>query len=87
MPERLQGLLLILAGCVSLGLVSLSLRGASLLPAPPLAPPGQPPELSALLTPLPVVLALIAVGGLGLCLVGLRKLLAPDDWQPPRHLG
>ena len=30
---------------------------------------------------------IIGIGALGLCLIGMKMLLWPDDWNPPKHLG
>jgi hypothetical protein len=83
--ERLQGLLLIVAGCVALLLVHLAQQAGWFQLRPP-TPPGLRPELLPVITPLSCLLPMVALGGLGLCLVGLKKLFAPDDWQPPKHL-
>jgi hypothetical protein len=84
MPERLVGLLLVLAACGSLALL-LSLREyAALLPRPPVAP-GLPPQMGFLFEPLTCFGPLLLLGSLGMFLVGLRKLILPDEWRPPRR--
>lgn len=87
MRERLQGLALILAGCVSLALVSFVQLSGWLQALRPAPPPGVPGGLLPLLNPLYCLLFLVLIGALGLLLVGVKKLLAPDDRQPPKHLG
>jgi hypothetical protein len=37
-------------------------------------------------TPLACLAPIVGFGALGLCLIGMKKLLWPDDWQPPKHL-
>jgi hypothetical protein len=83
--ERVQGLLLILAGSASLMLIILAQQSGWLEVQPPL-PPGMRPEGVPILTPLSCVLPMAAIGAIGLCFVGLQKLFAPDNWRPPKHL-
>ena len=84
MGERLQGLLLILAGCTTLVLVSLAQQHLADLLRPP-APPGVPSALVPTSSPFSCLLPLIGVGAVGLCLLGARKLLFPERWDPPKH--
>jgi hypothetical protein len=84
--DRLEGFLLILAGCTIASITYLAQQYLLPLIAPP-APPGLPPGLTATASPITCVLPLIFLGSIGLCLVGAKKLLFPDDWQPPKHLG
>jgi hypothetical protein len=85
--ERLSGLLLFLAGTASLAAILLMQRAGWFQPTRLPLPAGLRPELVPVLTPLACVAPLATLGALGLCLLGLRKLLAPDDWEPPKHLG
>ena len=86
MGERFEGFLLILAGCTISTLAYLAHQYVLPLIAPP-APPGLPAGLTTAASPIACVLPLIFLGSIGLCLVGAKKLLFPDDWQPPKHLG
>jgi hypothetical protein len=86
LPERLQGLLLILAGCLCLTLIYLAQQNGWLQQARPPTPPGVHPELLPVITPLSCVLPMAAMGALGLCFAGAKKLVAPDDWQAPKHI-
>ena len=83
MEERLQGLLLILAGCAGLAIAYLIQQFPLQPPSPP---PGMPPGLVPA-SPMTCLLPMIGIGSVGLCLLGVKKLLFPDDWQPPRHMG
>ena len=87
MGDRLEGFLLILAGCTISTLTYLAQQYLLPLIVPPTPPPGIPPGLIATASPIACVLPLIFLGSIGLCLIGAKKLLFPDDWQPPRHLG
>ena len=82
--ERLQGLLLILAGCASLALVYLVQQHGWLELRPP-TPPGIRPEWVPVVTPVSCILPMAALGAVGLCWVGLKKLFSIDDGRPPRH--
>jgi hypothetical protein len=82
--ERLQGLLLILAGGVSLALVHFLQRylaGSGRL-LPPMLAQLEPGPLAS---PFNCLLGFVALGALGLILVGAKKLLFPDNWRPPVH--
>ena len=74
LAERLQGLLLVLLGLAGLAL----LRAVPLLAGLPGAPPG-PPGLPAppLLAPATCLTPLIALGSVGLIVVGLRQMISP----------
>lgn len=78
--ERFQGLLLILLGLASMFLLFLARQSGWLDFRPPV-PAGVP-----VISPLACLLPLAGLGALGLCLVGFKKLVAPDDWRPPKHL-
>ena len=82
--ERLQGLVLILIGCGGLALLYVGQQNGWLSGRPPM-PAGMPPV--PLISPLACLNIFIGIGSLGLCLIGVRKLLNPDDWNPPKHLG
>jgi hypothetical protein len=84
MSERLQGLLLILAGIGSMFLIYVVQHNTSFDFRQPV-PPGLPPSLP-IISPLACLAPMIGLGAFGLCLIGLKKLFAPDDWQPPKHL-
>jgi hypothetical protein len=49
--------------------------------------PSISPNLPPVASPLACLLILIGIGSFGLCMLGVHKLLSPDDWQPPKHLG
>ncbi len=83
--ERLQGLLLILAGCATFALTYLAQQYLVPLGRVPV-PPGSLPGLAPTASPLSCLLPLMGLGSAGLCFLGIKKLLAPDDWQPPKHL-
>ena len=85
LAERLQGLLLILVGCTLMLLLYLAQQSGWLQARPPI-PAGVRPDLLPVVTPLSCLLPLASLGAVGLCLVGIRKLLTPDTWQPPKHL-
>ena len=84
MGERLQGLALILAGGLSLALVHLLqqylARSGRLLP--PILAQLEPGPLTS---PFNCLLGFVALGALGMILVGTKKLVFPDRWQPPVH--
>lgn len=82
--ERLKGLLLILAGSATLVLVSLAQQHLATLIRPP-APPGLPTMFVPLSSPFAWLLPMIGLGAVGLCLLGIRKLLFPENWDPPKH--
>ena len=84
--DRLQGLLLILAGCAGLVLVSHAQQFLAPLLQPP-APPGVPTALLPVASPFAWLLPMIGLGSLGLGLLGIKKLLWPEDWEPPKHRG
>jgi hypothetical protein len=86
LADRLQGLLLILAGCACLSLIYLAQQNGWLHQARPPTPPGVSPDLLPVITPISCILPMAALGALGLCFAGAKKLIAPDDWQPPKHL-
>ena len=73
--ERLIGLLLILGGVVGFAVVYLLWRYA---PAAMPVPPGLPPNLLPLVSPLNCVLPVTAIGSGLLVLLGLRKLILAD---------
>jgi hypothetical protein len=85
--ERLYGLLLILAGVACLALVVTAQQHGWFQPKLPGPLPGTGNLAVPIITPLSCFYPLAAIGSLGLCIVGVRKLLAPDDWRPPKHLG
>jgi hypothetical protein len=84
--ERLQGLLLILVGCASMVLIYFAQQAGWFQQARPPTPPGIRPEFLPVITPLSCVLPMAALGALGLCFIGFKRLVAPDDWNPPKHL-
>ena len=86
MRDRLQGLLLILAGCISLVLLTHVQHYLAPLLQPP-APPGVPVALLPASSPFACLLPMIGLGSVGLGLLGIKKLLWPEDWQPPKHRG
>jgi hypothetical protein len=83
-PERLQGLLLILLGLANLAFVILAQRSGWFEVRSPFP---NPPAYAPYVGPLTFVLGLAGILAVGLCIVGLKKLLDPDDWRPPKHLG
>ena len=83
--ERLQGLLMILAGCAAMVLIWFAQQNGWLQVRPP-TPPGVRPELLPVVTPLSCILPMAAIGALGLCVVGVRRIVMPDAWQPPEHV-
>lgn len=85
--ERLEGLLLLLAGCGSLALIAWLQQSGWLQPARPPLPPGLAGQPLPILNPIACLLPLGVIGALGLCLVGLKRLFDPDNWRPPRHGG
>ncbi len=84
--ERLLGLLLVLLGCGAMALIVLAQRAGWFQPVHVPLPAGARSAPLPILTPLSCLLPLASLGALALCLLGLYKLLAPDDWQPPKHL-
>ena len=77
--ERLIGLALVLAGLGVIALLRLlSQLGSSLLlqPAPP---PGLPPGSAALLNPFACLIPILALGALGLIVLGLKRVVSPDS--------
>lgn len=85
--ERLLGLLLFVLGCGVMALIVLAHQAGWFQPVRLPLPPGARPAPLPILTPLSCWLPMASLGALALCLLGLYKLLAPDDWQPPKHLG
>jgi glycosyltransferase involved in cell wall biosynthesis len=83
-PERLQGLLLIFLGCLDLALILLAQRSGWFEVRSPFP---NPPAFAPYVGPLTFFLAIASLLAIALCVVGLKKLLAPDDWHPPKHLG
>jgi hypothetical protein len=84
--ERLQGFLLVLLGCATMVLIYLAQQGGWFGPRPPL-PTGPGGVSLPTVSPLACLVPIIGVGALGLCLIGMKMLLWPDDWNPPKHLG
>jgi hypothetical protein len=74
--ERLTGLGLILLGLLGFGVVYLLWLYA---PASMPAPPGIPRNLLPLASPLNCLLPITAVGSSLLVLLGLKRLILPDD--------
>lgn len=78
--ERLQGVLLVVVGVLGLLFVSTVMANGGFVGAP--RPPEPPPALRGMPT-VPIVNAttllmpLIAVGSVGLILVGLRRIVSP----------
>jgi hypothetical protein len=83
--ERLVGLLLLLAGAAGLVLIYLMFQGGWFQPTRPVRLPGSRPDSLPALNPLFCLLPLMFLGSIGLALLGLRKFLTPDSWEPPRH--
>jgi hypothetical protein len=81
--ERLVGLALILAGLASMGVVYLFWQHRStLVLAPPVPPPGLPPTMMPLASPLDCLMPFAALAATGLVVEGFRRLVFPDNYGP-----
>ncbi|MCC7104292.1 MAG: hypothetical protein IT307_04050 [Chloroflexi bacterium] len=83
--QRLQGLALMLAGMGVLYLLTLARTAGWFVRLTTPVPPSLPTQALPLLDPLACLVPAIAIGSVGLIVVGARNFLAPDRWKPPKH--